>query len=226
MNRKMLSKLTIDLIMTILLFAAMACRITGNTIHELVGVSMFVLFIAHNIVNRRWYQAVLKEKNSVLSVLNTTVNLLILITMAVLLVSAVYISHTVFDFIPAEGNLFVRKIHVFSAYWGFILMSVHLGIHWGMITGAVRRMTGITITNRIYRIVLRVVVVLIVVYGVQVSFDKDLCSKLILYYAYDFWNSDESMTGIFMSYLSIMGIYIFGTYYVLKFVRKYKRAKG
>ncbi len=219
MSRKMLSKLAIDLVMIALMLVAMAYPITGNTIHELVGILMFVLFIVHNILNRRWYQTVLKGKNDVLRVLNAAVNLLLLVTMVTLIVSAVPVSRTVFAFIPVNGGMIARQIHVLAAYWVFILMSVHLGMHWGMIIGAVSKMTGITDTNHIRTMALRIMTALIAVYGVHAFFDRDVGSKLILYYTYSYWNFDESAMFFFTDYLSIMGFCICVTYYVLKFVQ-------
>lgn len=226
LNQKMSSKLAIDLVMTILMLVAMASRITGNTTHELVGVSVFILFVVHNILNRRWYQTVLKRKNTVLRVLNTAVNLLILVTMAVLFVSAVPISRAIFAFIPINNGMVVREIHVLTAYWGFIFIAVHLGMHWGVILSAVLKMTGITGTSRICTLALRVLAVLIVVYGVQASFARNVGFKLILYYAFDYWDVDESFKGLFIDFLSIMGIYICGTYYALKSVQKQEKARA
>jgi hypothetical protein len=40
---------------------AMAYYITGNLVHEVVGVVVLLLFIVHNILNRRWYRAILRE---------------------------------------------------------------------------------------------------------------------------------------------------------------------
>lgn len=216
MNRNMLIKLLVDFVMTVLMIVEMAYRFTGNKLHELFGVSLFVLFIIHNILNRRWYQTIFKGKMNVRRILNITVNLLLLVTMAVLMISAIQISRTIFAFIPTNNGLIVRQIHKLAAYWGLILIAVHLGMHWGMIIGGVRRMTGITGTSRIRTIILRVLAVLIVVYGVQASFDRNVGSKLILYYTFDEWNSDESIIKILLDYLSIMGIYIYGTHYVLK----------
>jgi hypothetical protein len=219
MSQKMLRKLAIDLVMTVLMLVAMAYHITGNTIHELVGVSILVLFIVHNILNRRWYRTVLKGKNNVFRVLNAAVNLLLLIAMVLLMVSAVPISRTVFAFVPVNGGMLARQIHVLAAYWVFILMSVHLGMHWGMVIGAMSKMTGITDTNHIRTMALRIMAVLVAFYGVHASFDRDVGSKLILYYTYSYWNFDESAMFFFTDYLSIMGFCIFVTYYVLKFVQ-------
>ena len=36
--------------------------------------------------------------------------------------------------------LMARSMHMAASYWGFVLMSVHLGMHWGLIVGMFRRL--------------------------------------------------------------------------------------
>ncbi|MGD6831033.1 DUF4405 domain-containing protein [Sutcliffiella halmapala] len=219
MKSNMLIRLVIDLSMTVLMLVAMAYQITGNTIHELVGVLLFSLFIVHNILNRRWYTTIFKGKHNLRRILSIAVNLLFLVSMAVVMISSVPISRDLFAFIPINNNMSLLQIHIMTSYWGFILMSVHIGMSWGTIINAVRKMRGITSTNRIRTIVLRVLAVLIVVYGVQASFERDMFYKLTVYNPFG-WNSDKSAMGFLIDHLSIMGIYICGTHYALKFVRK------
>ncbi|MED3987739.1 DUF4405 domain-containing protein [Peribacillus simplex] len=223
MNRNMLIRLVIDLSMTFLMLVAMAYHITGNTIHELVGVLLFLLFIAHNILNRRWYKTIFKGKHNVRRILSIAVNLFFLVSMAVVILSSVPISHDIFAFIPINNDMILLQIHVMTSYWGFIFMAVHIGMSWGTVINAVRKMTGITSTSRIHTIVFRVIAVMIVVYGVQASFERDMFYKLTVYNPF-VWNIDKSSMGFLIDHLSIMGIYICGTHYALKFVRKQDKA--
>lgn len=223
MNRKMLIKLVIDFVMTVLMLVAMAYHITGSTIHELVGAVLLVLFIAHNILNRRWYKTIIKGKYNIRSILRIAVNLLFLVSMIVVMISSAPISRDIFPFFPINNDMIIRQIHVLTAYWGFIFMAVHIGLSWGTIINVVQKMTGITGTSRIRTIALRVIAVLIVVYGVQTSFETDMGSKLTIYNPFG-WNFDESTMGFIINYLSIMGIYICGTHYALEFVQKQNKA--
>ncbi|WP_233426204.1 DUF4405 domain-containing protein [Paenibacillus massiliensis] len=220
----MLVRLSIDLVMTILMVVEMAYHFTGNMFHEIFGVSIFILFIIHNILNRKWYQSIFKGKMNIRRVLTITINLLLLVTMAVLIISAIPISRTVFAFIPIENGIIVRQIHTLAAYWGLILIALHIGMHWIMIIGAARKLTGITDKNKIRTIALRVFAVLIVVYGVQASLDRNVGPKLILYYTFDNWeqNSNQSGMKVLLDHLMIMGIYIAGTHYALKLIPKKK----
>ncbi|PAD37114.1 hypothetical protein CHH48_01595 [Terribacillus saccharophilus] len=225
MNVKMLLKLTNDLAMTILLLLAMAYQITGNTMHELVGASLFVLFVLHNILNRRWYKTIIKGRYNLLRFLKVSINLLFLFTMTAVLFSALPISQDVFPFITVNNDMLFRQIHVITAYWGLILMSIHIGLSWGMIVNAVRKMTGITGTNRIRTLCLRLLAVLIVVYGIRNSFERNLGSKLTVYDPFGFWVSNDSSLRFLIEYLSVVGIYIFGTHYTLKFIQKHSKYK-
>jgi hypothetical protein len=224
LNRNIVIRLVIDLVMTILMVVAMAYYITGNTIHELVGVILFVLFIVHNILNRRWYKTIFKGKHNVRRILSIAVNLLFLASMAVVMISSVPISRDIFSIIPINDEMIMLQLHVQTAYWGFIFMAVHIGMSWGTIINAVRKMTGISSTSLIRTVMLRIIAVLIVVYGIQASFERDMATKLFIYDPFGF-GIEEKTIGFLIDYLSMMGIYIGGTHYALKFVQKQEKTK-
>ena len=54
MSKSMRLKIAVDMGMTVLLFVLMAYQLTGDFAHEWAGAAMFILFIAHHILNRRW----------------------------------------------------------------------------------------------------------------------------------------------------------------------------
>ncbi|MEK4013498.1 MULTISPECIES: DUF4405 domain-containing protein [Peribacillus] len=224
MNRNMLIRLVIDLSMTVLMLVAMAYQITGNALHELAGVILCLLFITHNILNRRWYRTIFKGKHNVRRILSIVVNLLFLISMAVVIISSVPISRDMIPFIPLTNDTVLLQIHVMTSYWGFIFMAVHIGMSWATIINSVRKMTGITGTNRIRTIAFRVMAVLIVVYGVQASFERGMLNKLTIYNPFG-WESYDSSMKFLLDHLAIMGIYISGTHYILKFVQKQDKTR-
>ncbi|MGE6721197.1 DUF4405 domain-containing protein [Peribacillus frigoritolerans] len=220
----MLIRLVIDLSMTVLMLVAMAYQITGNALHELAGVILCLLFITHNILNRRWYRTIFKGKHNVRRILSIVVNLLFLVSMAVVMISSVTISRDMIPFIPINNDTVLLQIHVMTSYWGFIFMAVHIGMSWAIIINSVRKMTGITGTNRIRTIAFRVIAVLIVVYGVQASFERGMLNKLTIYNPFA-WESYDSSMKFLLDHLAIMGIYISGTHYILKFVQKQDKTR-
>ncbi|MBD2872492.1 hypothetical protein [Paenibacillus arenilitoris] len=71
-------------------------------------------------------------------------------------------------------------------------MAIHIGISWGTIINAIRRMTGITERGRIRTVSLRALAVFLVVYGVQASFERNLGTKLFVYDPFGDWRFDAS----------------------------------
>ena len=64
--------------------------------HEWLGIALFALFLFHTALNIRWYRALFRGRYPAKRVVQTVVNLALLIAMLGCVVSAVLISGTVF----------------------------------------------------------------------------------------------------------------------------------
>ncbi|MDR2366566.1 MAG: DUF4405 domain-containing protein [Deltaproteobacteria bacterium] len=216
-------RLAIDLCMTALLPFAMAYRVTGDAPHEWIGVSVFVLLVVHNAFNRRWYRTPFKATRNFRRMMNVAINLLLLTAMATLLITGVLLSRTVFAFMGFNGGMAIRQTHTLAAYWGLILISLHLGMRWEMIMAATQKITPCARKRPIWTIIIRIVAALIVIYGVYASFDRNMGAKLFLGYSFDFWPPDRPVVLLFTGNLAIMGVYVCAIHYALKLLA-YRRA--
>lgn len=132
-------KMTIDVIMSVVLLFLMAFQVTGDENHEWIGAGMLVLFLIHNVLNIGWYKAFFKGKYSVIRILRTIVNVMVLVAILLAGYSGIVMSRYVFDFLPVSGGMATaRKLHLSGSYWAFVLMGVHLGMHWSMIAGKIK----------------------------------------------------------------------------------------
>ena len=129
MSRKAKIKMCVDLAMTAALPVLMCYFIVGETAHEVIGVTMFCLFIAHHILNFGWIKTLFKGKYDLRRSVNTAVNALVFLCMIGLMYSGIVISKHVFTFVNVGGAMTARTIHMLCAYWGLVLMSIHLGMH-------------------------------------------------------------------------------------------------
>jgi hypothetical protein len=225
MTWQLATRIIIDLAMTVLLLCAFAYRITGDTAHEWIGVSVFVLFTTHNIINRKWYKTIFKGAYTMRRVIMTAVNLSLALTMVTLITTGFLHSRTVLAFLHLSGGIALRQIHTTAAYWGFLLIAVHIGLHWGMFINAAKNMIGITTKNRVRTVIVRLLTFLIVIAGVWWSFDRDMFSKLFQGFSFDYWPEERPAILFFAINLSIMGVYIFVTYYAFKFLGWFKHQK-
>ena len=55
MRSKTTVKMCVDAGMTAALLLLMTYELIGDKIHEWLGVGMFVLFVLHHVLNRRWW---------------------------------------------------------------------------------------------------------------------------------------------------------------------------
>lgn len=136
MKRAKKIKPVIDAAMSVALLFLMAFQVTGDKYHEWIGAGMLVLFLIHNFLNANWYKALFKGKYSALRIMHTIVNLLVLAAILITGYSGIVMSRHVFRFLPVKGGMATaRMLHLAGSYWAFVLMSIHLGMHWSMITG-------------------------------------------------------------------------------------------
>lgn len=226
MKSKMNLKMGIDLVMTVLLLGLMAYQITGQMLHEWFGAGMLVLFIAHNILNIRWYGNLFKGKYRLLRFIQTTVNFSVLISVLCLGYSGVVMSRYVFAALPIGGPMATaRKMHMAASYWGFVLMSFHLGMHWGMVTGMFRKLSkGGTLPGRespgLSVWVLRLTAALVAGYGLFCFIRKDIVFYMFLKNEFVFFDFEQSILSVILEYAAMMGFWVFIGFSITKGIGK------
>ena len=128
MKRKI--KLAVDVLMFAAFFYLTGYHPgAGVLAHGIVGITLFALFIAHHLLNLGWYHALPKGKYTPMRVLFVVVNFAFLACMILMAASAVLMSELVFASSPFHSTQFARSLHVMTSAWGFVLMSLHLGLH-------------------------------------------------------------------------------------------------
>lgn len=220
MKKKFICKIVIDMIMTVLLLFLMARQLTGDSAHEWLGAAMLILWIAHHILNRSWYSHLFKGKYTPVRIFQTVINVAVLLSMLGLMVSGIILSREVFAFLPISGGIaLARQLHVLSAFWGFVLMALHLGLHWNMILGMMRKAVG-PVTSKPLRILLRIAAALVAGYGLYAFLKNQFLSYMFLMSSFVFFDFERPVLLFFTEYLAIMGLFIFLAYYISKGIQK------
>jgi len=217
MKAKMKLKMGIDILMTALLLGLMAYQITGQALHEWFGAGELWLFIAHNILNIRWYGNLFKGKYRLLRIIQTAVNFSVLISMFCLGYSGIVMSRHVFAPLSIHGPMATaRSMHMTASYWGFVLMSFHLGMHWGMVTGMFGRISKGRALHGLPVWAIRLAAVLIAGYGLFCFIRKDIVSYMFLKNEFVFFDFEQSMLSVILEYAAMMGFWVFAGFYITK----------
>ena len=132
-NKRFTAKILIDIGMTICLLLLMPYSLLSETAHEWIGMAMLMLFIAHHMLNRKWLLSIGKGKYNAFRVIHTVLVIIMFILMMGSMISGILLSNYIFKWIKISGTyVTARQIHMFCAYWGLVVMSLHLGFHWNI----------------------------------------------------------------------------------------------
>lgn len=214
-------KIVVDVLMTLALLFLMGYQLWGEAAHEWIGAGMLILFLAHHILNRNWYKNLFKGRYTPMRMFQCSVDMLLLIAMLAQMYSGIVMSRHVFTFLPFDvGMALARRLHILGAYWGFILMSVHLGLHWNMFLGIAKKKFGTKNTLNRYKILLRLVGVLIAAYGIFTFVSRDFPTYLFLQSEFVFLDYEEPIWSFYLDYVCLMGLWVFAAHYLSKGLRK------
>lgn len=221
MKAKMIIKMGIDFLMTILLLLLMAYQVTGQKLHEWFGTGMLVLFLLHNILNIRWYGSLFKGKYTLLRTMQTLINISVLISMLCLGFSGIVLSRHIFAGLPIQGPMATaRTMHLAASYWEFVLMSIHLGFHWCMVLGLFRRLCNRKKTPAAFVWLMCFIEIFIAGYGAYCFHKENILSYMFLKQEFVFFDFEQSAVSVFAGYITMMGLWVFIGFYIVKGLRK------
>ena len=108
-----------------------------------------------------------------------------------------------------------------ASYWGFLLMSLHLGQHWSMIMGVLRNAAKIRRPLKARTWTLRVLAIILSIYGICAFAKNDIVSYLFLQTHFVFIDADQTLISFLVEYLGMMGMWAVLSYYTGKLLRRF-----
>ena len=225
-------RMTVDIIMTILSIILMGGNylFPADIVHEILGVGLFVLWGVHIALNRRWYGAIFRGNYNPYRVMQTIINCCILICTIFLMISGIILSNHIFTFLNIQGGLgFARIAHLLASHWYYLFMSLHIGLHVGMISnklchsrapqdchsraptressdkeiiGSSPIMTGKA--NPIMTLVGKILLALACIYGIYAFIARGVWKYLILRQQFFFFDLERGYVLFALDYISII----------------------
>lgn len=220
MKSKQMIKIITDILMTGVLLLLMAYSLVGEAAHEGLGIGMFLLFILHHILNSNWGKNLFKRKYTLFRILQTVVVFLALTSMIGSMVSGIVLSRHALAFLSISGGRsWARTLHMLSAYWGFVFISLHLGLHWSMMMGMARRILKKSSAVRSW--IARVIGLLIAGYGAYAFVKREIGSYMLLKIQFVYFDFEESLFYFLMDYIAVMGLFVFIGHYLAESLKRF-----
>lgn len=219
MNKKLIIKILVDICLTISLLLLMPYSLIGETAHEWIGMAMLVFFIIHHILNRKWICTVTKGKYTPFRIFQTVLVVVMLILMTGSMISGILLSSHIFKAVRIAGTTMIaRQIHMFCAYWGLVVMSLHLGLHWNMVV----IMTGkLFKSNRVYRVwFARWAALMVGIYRIYAFNKRQIGAYLLMKVHFVFYDYTENVLFFILDYVAVMALIAMISYYFCKLIKK------
>lgn len=138
------------------------------------------------------------------------------------MISGIIISRSVLSFLPISGGQsFGRNLHMISAYWGFILMSLHLGLHWNMMMGMAKKAVKKPIPMGTW--LLRGIGFLIAAYGAYAFLKRDIGIYMLMQSHFVFFDYEEPLIFFLADYIAVMGLFVLIGHYLTKGIKNLKK---
>lgn len=209
------TRIAVDAGMTLSLLFLMSYGLISEKAHEWIGMLIFALFILHHALNRKWLAAVPHGRYNRLRTVQTVLAALILLCMLGSAASGVILSRYVFAGLSFHVLVSAaRKVHMLCAYWGYALMSVHLGLHWGMISARLRQHVHLPDG------VLRPVGLAAAIYGVCAFYKRSIWQYMFLISHFVFFDYSEPVIFFFLDYIAVMWMFAYIGNIVMTLLKK------
>ena len=175
----------VDIAMPVMLLLLMAMQVTYRMPHEWLGIGIAVLFAAHHILNCKFYKSLFKVKNNPVRIFQLIVDSLLLISILITPVSGMLMSGYATPFMNVLVPLTnARELHLAFSYWSFILMGVHIGMHFGIITAK--------LPKEKIRIIAGCVLSVIAAYGFRLFLDADVFDYMFFKLHFAFFDYNKA----------------------------------
>ena len=217
-------RMTIDIAMTLVLIGLMAYSLIGELTHEILGTAMILLFVVHHILNRRWFGALLKGRYRTFRIFQTVLVFLMLVSVLASAISGIVLSQHLYRFLNiSKGASIARSVHMVCAYLNYILMSLHLGLHWNVMLSAMSQDKVRKSAAGMW--ILRVIAIGISAYGAYAFIKRQIGEYLFLRTHFVFLDPAEPIIFFFVDYAAILVLFVFLGHYLGKVLKSKKTAK-
>jgi hypothetical protein len=148
LEKRKISQTVRDLAVDVTIFAAFliatAPRLSGEAIHEWLGIALGAAIVTHLLLHWQWIVATTKRIVSKLpwpTRINYLLNVLFFIDMTIIIFTGLMISKTA---LPALGIQLAaggawRTLHSLASDAGVLMLGLHIALHWQWIVSAIGR---------------------------------------------------------------------------------------
>ena len=228
----------VDILMTILLLLSMSYEMIGpvisdmlakispftfdgyeygSLVHEILGMTLIVLFFIHLWLNRWWLKTLFKGRYNVTRVILTLVNVILIVDVIMLTFSGLIMSRMFDELEFADGLMsFARSAHISASFSGYVIMSFHVGLNWHIFSAMMFRRL------KPGKILPHVLAIAFMIWGIYAFIRRNIWEYMTLESSFVFFDFDEPFMYFIGDYIAVMVLFACLGHYMVLALRKYK----
>lgn len=204
--------------MLLLLPFLMAYLLIGEELHEWLGTLLMIAMILHQILNFSWYKRLYKRPYTIGRCFMIVINIILLIDLCLLIGSGICMSRYVFSFLNIQNVSLARNIHVITSYWGYILMSVHIGMHVNQMIQPIRKQVDRFKSLKVS--IKRSILGVCFLYGMYAFIKRDIGVYMTRVNSFVFFDHEEPLIYFLLDYVMVMFVFVYITYKLYTYILK------
>lgn len=209
-------QLSVDSLMVCCLLSLICYPIIDDATHEWLGMGMGALVLLHLFLNRGWLRVLRRGRYTPYRIVQTGVAALCALALMGMLCSGILLSNHLFPSLRVQRwAALAGQLHLGCAFWGFILMSLHFGLHWESL-----RNRAPLLEAPFDRFFFCAVGWGTALYGAFAFWKRHFPDYLLLRTHFLFFGDGERLDTYPIDLLAIMGLFIFCGHSVGKFLRR------
>ncbi|MBR1671779.1 MAG: DUF4405 domain-containing protein [Fretibacterium sp.] len=231
----------IDMAMTVLLLLSMAYELVGPpfarllegtlglsvdeyelgpVMHEWLGITLIALFFWHLWLNRYWLKNLFKGRYNATRAVLSAVNILLILDVAFLLASGLMMARSLPVIDVPGGMAFARTAHILASYWGYVIMSFHIGLYWHVMNAMMFRRSSSASPSPLRRALPHAAALVLMAFGLRALMKRQIGEYLFLVSEFVFFDFEEPIFYFFLDYIAVMILFAcLGHYLILLFRR-------
>lgn len=223
MKAKQIVRTIVDVVMLLALLCLMADQVTGEALHEWIGIGMTVMLTVHHLLNIRWYKALFKGKYNAYRILSIVTNTLLLCSIALTAFCGMSMSSHAVPFLYGMANtVFARTTHLALSFWSFALMGFHLGLHLPAIMAKIK-------PNKAAKIVCTAAFTVAAGVGLWLFIRSGIPDYMLFRTHFAFFDYEKAAAPVFLENAAIECFFTFlgtNTVYLIRTLNKKRRQKN
>ena len=198
----------------------------GAAMHEWIGTALILLFLWHLWLNRYWMKNLFRGRYNVTRFILALGNVLLIVDVIFLTVSGVMMSKSLFVDLPIQGGMaFARVAHILASYWGYVVMSFHVGLYWHVASAMMFRPSPRGSGGRpspLRRALPHAAALAMMAWGAWAFVKRQIGDYMFLRSQFVFFDFEEPIGYFLLDYVAVMVLFACLGHYLILLLRKLK----